>query len=113
LGCGKEMIINQRPCPEKYLYRLPIIDCYLKKTHNHSVITMGPILTNEEIDKIDLLTTEYRKGRPTLKILKEYYDEAINNCPDITELKNSNPNLTNKELVEKHNRNYVTKLINL
>lgn len=113
LGCGNNILINGRPCPEKYLYRLPIIDCYLKKTHNHSIITMGPILTDEEIVQIDILTSNYRKNKPTLKILKEYYDEALNNSPDISELKKTNPSLTDGELKEKYNRIYVDKLKNM
>ena len=113
LGCGKDMIINTRPCPEKYLYRLPIIDCYLKKSHNHSLITMGPILTNEEIEKIDILISNHRKNKPSLKNLKEYYDEALNNSPDVLELKKIYPDLSNKELVEKYNRSFVDKLVKL
>lgn len=111
LGCGKDMFINGRPCTEKYLYRLPIIDCYLKKSHNHSIITMGPILTDGEIDLIDNLTSNYRKNKPTLKILKEYYDRALNNSPDIEELKKTNYGLSDRELKDKYNRTYVDKLI--
>jgi len=113
LGCGKDMMVNARPCPEKYLYRLPIIDCYLKKSHNHSIITMGPILSNDDINKIDMLTSNHRKNKASLKILKEYYDEALNNSPDITELKKTNPELPDKELIEKYNRSFVDKLVKL
>jgi hypothetical protein len=111
LGCGQNMITNLRPCPEKYLYRLPIIDCYLKKSHNQSIITMGPILTNEEINKIDNLTSNLRKNKVSLQILKEYYDEALNNSPNIDELKKTNSSLSNKELIEKYNRSFVDKLV--
>ena len=113
LGSGKNMIVGTRPCHEKYPYRLPIIDCYLKKSHNHSLITMGPVLTDEEIEKIDLLTCNHRKTKTSLKIQKEYYDEALNNSPDITELKKTHPELSDKELVEKYNRNFVDKLVKL
>jgi hypothetical protein len=112
LGCGKDMMINARPCPEKYLYKLPIIDCYLKKSHNHSIITMGPTLTNEEIDILDVLTCTHRKNKPSLKILKEYYDQALNDLPDISPLKKINPELSDKELIEKYNRSFVDKLVN-
>ena len=105
------MFINGRPCPEKYLYRLPIIDCYLKKNHNYSIITMGPILTNNEIEIIDNLTLEIRKNKPALKLLKEYYDQAINNSPNISELKKNNSSFSDKELIEKYNRDFVDKLI--
>jgi hypothetical protein len=113
INCGKDMFINGRPCPEKYLYRLPIIDCYLKKSHNYSIITMGPILTDEEIDFIDIIISNYRKNKPTLKTLKEYYDQALNNSPDISELKKLNSSMTDKELGEKYNRNYVDKLVKI
>jgi hypothetical protein len=113
LGCGNDIFINGRPCPEKYLYRLPIIDCYLKKTHNHSIITMGPILTDDEINQIDNIINNQKKNKPSLKVLKEYYDQALNNSPDITELKKLNPNLTDRELKDKYNRMYVDKLINM
>jgi hypothetical protein len=112
VGSSKDILINGRPCPEKYLYRLPIIDCYLKKTHNYSIITMGPILTDEEINQIDIILSNYRKNKPTLKLLKEYYDQAINNSPDISELKLLNPTLSERELNEKYNKMYVDKLIN-
>lgn len=113
LGCGPDMVVNGKPCSEKYLYRLPIIDCYLKKSHNHSIITVGPKLTNEEIDNIDKIISNLRKNKPTLKTLKEYYDQALNSTPDISELKNNNSNLTDRELKEKYNRMYVDKLVNM
>jgi hypothetical protein len=113
LGSGKNIIINNKPCPEKYLYRLPIIDCYLKKSHNHSVITFAPILTNDEINQIDALITNLRKNKPKLILLKQYYDEAINPSPDVSELKKSKPSLSDKELAELYNKSFVDKLINM
>ena len=112
LGSGQNIKINSRGNnPEKYLYRLPIIDCYLTKNHNHSTITMGPILTNEEIDKIDELIKYVKTHKPTLKELKSCYDNAINNNPNITELKKSFQYLSDKELCEKYNRSFVDTLI--
>jgi hypothetical protein len=113
LGCGKDMFVNSKYCPEKYLYRLPIIDCYLKKSHNHSIITMGPILTDEEIDYIDIIIANLRKSKPTLKTLKEYYDQALNDKPDISQLKKENPELSDNRLKDKYNRMYVDKLVNM
>jgi hypothetical protein len=50
VGSGENInIIGRGECPEKYLFRLPIIDCYLEKDYNKSIITMGPKLTIEEI----------------------------------------------------------------
>ena len=111
LGCGTDMYVNGKYCPEKYLYRLPIIDCYLKKSHNHSIITMGPILTDEEIDYIDVIIAKLRKNKPTLKTLKEYYDQALNNKPDISQLKKENPELSDNLLKDKYNRIYVKYII--
>ena len=74
---------------------------------------MGPILTDEEIDFIDIAISNYRKDKPTLKTLKEYYDQALNNFPDISELKKTNSSMTDKELGEKYNRNYVDKLVKM
>lgn len=113
VGCGNDIYINGKYCPEKYLFRLPIIDCYLKKSHNHSLITMGPKLTDEEIQQIDTLTLKLRKNGPSLKMLKEYYDQSLNISPDITELKRNYSCTTEMELKDKYNRIYVDKLVNM
>jgi len=113
LGCGTEMKINGKYCPEKYLYRLPIIDCYLKKSHNYSIITFGPKLTDEEIIQIDNLISKYINGKPNLQTLKKYYDNAINKSPDIVKLQKLYPSLSDMELKEKYNRKYVDKLIKM
>lgn len=113
LGCGTNLFVNSRPCPEKYLYRLPIIDCYLKKSHSHSLITMGPMLTDEEINSIDSIVKSVKKNKPTLKLLKEYYDQALNDCPDISELKKKNNLLNDRELKELYNKQFVDKLLKL
>jgi hypothetical protein len=114
LGSGTNLVVNHKPCPEKYLYRLPIIDCYMKKSQDsHSLITMGPLLTLEQINQIDTLTATLRKKKPSLKILKEYYDQALNDNPNIDELKKSHPKLNIKELKEKYNKNYVEQLLSL
>jgi len=56
VGSGPDFNIKGRGKHyEWYLFRLPILDCYLDKEHNHQYITMGPILTNEEIKLIDNL----------------------------------------------------------
>jgi hypothetical protein len=114
LGIGSDMMVNGvRPYPEKYLYRLPIIDCYLKRGHNSSIITMGPKLTEEEIEEIDRLTSKHRNNKISLKKLKEYYDEALNSSPDISKMEYKNTNsMTEKELIEKYNKTFVDKLVN-
>lgn len=113
VGSGKDLKINGKFYPEKYLYRLPIIDCYLKKNHNYSIITMGPVLTDDDINNIDKLILKIRKNKPSLKILKEYYDESLNNSPNINELKKKYSDLTDMDLKEKYNRIYVDKLLKL
>jgi hypothetical protein len=78
-------IIGRGECPEKYLFRLPIIDCYLEKDYNKSVITMGPILTNNEIKQIDILANmnpdnyinTFGYNRPSLYEMKTLYDKAV------------------------------------
>lgn len=92
VGAGENInIVARGECPEKYLFRLPIIDCYLENDYNKSFITMGPKLTDEEIKEIDRLAQKrpnnyrnlYRKNRPSLELIKKYYDEAIDNNPRI------------------------------
>jgi len=114
VGSGPNLKINSRGYnPQKYLYRLPIIDCYLSKTHNHSVITMGPKFTPEEIDQIDTIIKKYRTHSVTLKELKTWYDNSLDDKPNITDLKNKHPHLSDRELCEKYNRSWVDKLVKM
>ena len=54
LGTGEDINIVSRGCyPERYLLRLPVIDSYAHENAKHSHITMGPKLTNEEINRLD------------------------------------------------------------
>lgn len=119
VGSGTNIQINSRGFyPEKYLFRLPIIDCYLKNNHNYSVVTMGPLLTDEEIEIIDNILLKYGKKRylTTLKIIKNFYDKALckNPNPDeIEELQKKFPSYSKKDIIEKYNRINVDKLIQL
>ena len=124
VGRGKNIIVKSRGTyPEKYLFRLPIIDCYLSPTHNLSVITMGPELIEEEINQIDMIITKLHPKKSnskfsSLTILKYYYDRALDispdsNSDDIKELKSKYPNLSPSEINQKYNRYYVDKLVNL
>lgn len=124
IGSGLNIEIKSRGSnPEKYHYRLPIIDCYLPPDHKFSVITMGPILTLEEISQIDRIILEHHKSRNlnnfiTLSTLKYYYDNALNSSPDqeleeIIELKKKYPNLAQREINEKYNRFWVDKLVKI
>ena len=83
LGSGPNICIKSRGTfPEKYLFRLPVIDCYLTDDHNMSVPTMGPVLTDDDIAEIDKKNTN--KKIDLVKI-KKYYDMAISDNKDIIE----------------------------
>lgn len=123
---GSGRIINSKSrgtFPEKYLFRLPIIDCYLPESHNLSIITMGPELTEDEITQIDTIVKKYHPKKSNTKfasltMLKYYYDRALEKSPntnsdEIKELKIKYPNLTEQEINAKYNRHYVDKLVGL
>ena len=94
LGSGNDIFVNGRGSyTELYLFRLPIIDCYLHKKHDMSIITMGPKLTDLEIAEIDKLANiyykdnyyiTYGKNRPSLSRMKYLYDQAISKFPDLS-----------------------------
>ena len=86
VGNGPEFNIQGRgKHPDWYLFRLPIMDCYLNKDHCHQSVTMGPILNNEEIKKLYNLSKRYKKKfkevygykRPNLIEMKNLYDKCI------------------------------------
>ncbi len=124
LGTGKGIQIKSRGLsPEKYLYRLPIIDCYLPHDHNFSVVTFGPELNDNEITQIDKIVLQFHPKKShsnftPLSTLKYYYDNAISSSPDpnsteIKELKNKYPSLSDKEINDKYNRFWVDKLVKI
>ncbi len=122
VGSGCKLEIKSRGTnPEKYLYRLPIIDCYLHPEHNYSLITMGPLLSEENINKIDSIVKKHHKNKnylTPLSKLKEYYDNAISSEPNSIEYvefkkKNQQENITEKEIVDKFNRINVDRLVKL
>ena len=105
LGNGPNFnIIGRGDFRNWYLFRLPIPDCYLFKDHNLQSVTMGPKLTNKEIKEIytkakrygNNYTINYKKSRPNLIKLKEYYDKAISNNPN-----NYDTEVLNDEFVKK------------
>jgi len=125
IGTSKNIEIKSRGFnPEKYLYRLPIIDCYLPNNHNLSVITMGPELTDNEISEIDFIVMQFHPKKSlsnftSLTSLKYYYDRSLDSSPDpnsdeIIELKKKYGNLlSEKEINDKYNRYWVDKLVRL
>jgi len=98
VGAGQNITIKSRgDNPERYLFRLPIIDCYwLSNVSNETVVTMGPKLTDEEIKAIDVLASKQGSNyenkfgvkRPSICLMKNLYDMAIaDKLPDHDENK--------------------------
>jgi hypothetical protein len=121
LGTGKNInIISRGHHPQRYLLRLPIIDCYLNEESNYSRITMGPLLSDEEIQFLDNILN-YNKitfnksisNTPNLlKQIKYNYDEALNPNPDTTneimiDLMEQFPLSEKQTIIEKYNRYHV------
>lgn len=88
---GQDLYINGRGDHKHMnLFRLPIIDCYLPEKFSMSIITMGPLLNNDEIkeihDKIDLYYKKQKKPIKKLQFdlcyMKELYDIAIKKSSD-------------------------------
>jgi hypothetical protein len=90
VGAGVDIEINGRgKFPERYLFRLPVFDCYLTEDNNNNFITMGPKLTDDDIELIDKLASKFDNTplsyeklhgtpRPILCDIKKLYDESIN-----------------------------------
>ena len=123
IGITKSIKIKSRGSyPERYLFRLPIVDCYLPTNHNYSSITIGPEFTNDEIYEIDAIILKHHPKRflskfLTLSMIKYYYDNALNpnpdkNCYEIMTFKKSYPDLDESEIIEKYNRYWVDMLVN-
>jgi hypothetical protein len=92
VGSGEDIEIPSRGIyPECHIFRLPVSNCYLKKTHKLSLVSMGPLLTNREICELDRLIVKkwtnskfYRKIYKkigSLYKLKCYYDIALAKNP--------------------------------
>lgn len=88
---GQDLFINGRgDHKHMHLFRLPIIDCYLPEKFSMSIITMGPLLNNDEIKEIqDKIDAYYKKQKKPIKkiqfnlcYMKECYDFAIRKSTD-------------------------------
>lgn len=97
VGAGEDFFIAARGFhPEWYIFRLPILDCYLTKNHNKQFITFGPKLTDDEIIELERLAnlrpTNYKHmfghNRPHLSEMKKLYDTAISKTPHSDKAKN-------------------------
>ena len=87
VGAGEDCLIMSRGYhPEKYLFRLPIVDCYLTENHNYQFITMGPKLTFEQIAEINRKVDKQKFIKLFQKVIKfdKYYIDMI---PDLTLMK--------------------------
>lgn len=92
VGIGNEFKTkNGATLNEKKLFRLPIINCYLPKKYDMSIITMGPELTDDDIKLIDskinekYLKTNYNIKYTSLEKIKEIYSKAIDDKITYTE----------------------------
>ena len=90
VGAGEDIYIKSRGYnAEKYLFRLPIIDCYSIRDSPHLIaVTYGPKLTNDDIkliDKLALKSGQYKYGavRPNLYCIKKLYDTALSKTPEL------------------------------
>lgn len=86
VGAGNMFELHGRGShAERYLFRLPIVDCYLPENHDLNIVTMGPILDDDDIDVIDGLmkkeTLHIYSQIGSLKRLKKIYDVAISSNP--------------------------------
>lgn len=123
VGCGEEFNIPSRGThPEWYLFRLPVIDCYLTEDHNSQYITLGPKLTDDEIIEIERLAnlrknnykSIFGKDRPSLTKMKKLYDISISKTPILPDdLRDKLTEDKLKEYYDKINREAVDSLIKM
>tara|TARA_A100001015_G_scaffold253674_1_gene294015 strand:- start:753 stop:1502 length:750 start_codon:yes stop_codon:yes gene_type:complete len=105
-----------------YLFRLPLPDAYCDNL-NIQQITIGPILTYENVLRIDFLAKQYGNNykekfgieRPDILLIYKLYHEAINKI-EVDENLMRELNLTNEEIENNRhlsNRIAVDKLKNI
>lgn len=118
VGIGEDFHIQSRGnFPERYLFRLPITDCYLTKDHEEKFITLGPKLTDDDVKEIDRLAAEwgdsykqqYGRNRPSLTYMKKLYDTAISKTPHVEDI-DKLPEDKRQILYDKINRAAVDQL---
>ena len=120
VGIGSDFYVAGRGYnPQWHVFRLPIIDCYVSSNMSLREITMGPILTDEEIAEIDLIghtyyEREYKqetgKNMPSLVKMKELYDKAISKSPiDVSYLDSEE----RENAINKANRDAVDELVKM
>lgn len=88
VGTGEDLeVVGRDKYTELYLFRLPILDCYLTKDHNNSFVTVGPKLTTDEILELEKLcnvrsvreiyASNFNHQCPSIKLMKKLYDSSI------------------------------------
>jgi len=125
VGIGDDFYLNGRNehNPQWYVFRLPIIDCYLTDDHHTQLITMGPILTDQEIAEIEECALSYYKNnytnmfrntRPSVVHMKQQYDIAISKNPLLDSCEMEENTISNDErhaINNKLNRDAVDSLV--
>lgn len=100
VGAGSDMeVVGRDKYPELYLFRLPIVDCYLTPDHKSSIITLGPLLNDEDISQLEELSKNST-------VRNMYYQSFGRQCPSITKMKYLYDNAISKnpeQLTFKHN----------
>jgi len=118
VGAGENFHINSRgDFPDHYLFRLPIVDCYLTKDHDQKLLTLGPKLTDADVKEIDekaklnnmSYTKLYNQERPSLYQMKVLYDQAIAKTPFVPNIQKFDIKSRN-EIYYKKNIEAVEKL---
>ena len=121
VGSGEDFhLIGRGSHPEWYLFRLPIIDCYLTEDHNKQFITFGPKLTDDEIAEIERLANlrinNYRElfhfNRPSITKIKKIYDIAIAVRPSLENIELIDHDKI-QEYYNKINRDAVDQLVGM
>ena len=91
LGSGENFyIVGRGAHPERYIFRIPIIDIYLTDDHNEQITTLGPKLTDEDVENIYNLSLKnpnnykkkFKRNRPNLIIMKILFDISISKDPE-------------------------------
>lgn len=105
LCSGDDIFIPSRGISKHmHLFRLPIIDCYLQPNFDYSVITMGPRLTDEEINNIqDIIDNYYKITKKNntninLKKIKNLYNIAISKNSSDKDARNAVDSLRNMKM---------------
>lgn len=109
VGIGENFFLHGRGhFPEKHLFRLPVPNLYLPKDYHQQHPVVSPLLTNQEIVKInDLVKANkieyiklFKRNPPNLIKIKENYDIAIQKEPKISMLlkDKKEEDLTSEEL---------------